>query len=373
MPSTNATEECQPSYYQHQVKNYSSSTTTVHRTASIGSSQSISRTSALTQAAQVPLNTSTRVTDFRGPVTPPKSRQRPGLHGRSNSISGVREGVGNLNRWSQSTASSRGSTEHKRSSSNSRRMSFENPGTFNLGVPRQTASKLQNPRPAVGESPPQTSPRKPSVPPTTSFTSLPAIITLPASQPNDLSSPLTTTSAPSTAGVPSTAVPNFIDQACVDPIPRNPTTKLPIRDGTPIELLQSSGVSTEKAQSNYSLTKHQRQKIETSTEHGRSKYRSQVNKGSSGVISSEKSRSRPLKQPSQKAMLSKALQKANTAVLLDNAQNFEAAMQAYAEACGLLEQVMTRSSGDEDKRKLEAIVSDFQQTYELMLTQVRFL
>ena len=56
-------------------------------------------------------------------------------------------------------------------------------------------------------------------------------------------------------------------------------------------------------------------------------------------------------------MLSKALQKANTAVLLDNAQNFEGAIQAYAEACTLLQQVMQKSSGDDDKRKLEAIVS----------------
>lgn len=55
-------------------------------------------------------------------------------------------------------------------------------------------------------------------------------------------------------------------------------------------------------------------------------------------------------------MLSKALQKANTAVLLDNAQNFEGAMQAYSEACALLQLVMQRSSGDDDRRKLEAIV-----------------
>ena len=63
------------------------------------------------------------------------------------------------------------------------------------------------------------------------------------------------------------------------------------------------------------------------------------------------------KQPSQKAMLSKALQKANTAVLLDNAQNFEGATQAYSEACALLQHVMLRNSGDDDRRKLEAIVS----------------
>jgi hypothetical protein len=85
---------------------------------------------------------------------------------------------------------------------------------------------------------------------------------------------------------------------------------------------------------------------------GHSRNRSQIAKGSSGTGSSHRSS----KQPSQKAMLSKALQKANTAVLLDNAQNFEGAMQAYSEACTLLQQVMLRSSGDDDRRKLEAIV-----------------
>jgi len=57
----------------------------------------------------------------------------------------------------------------------------------------------------------------------------------------------------------------------------------------------------------------------------------------------------------KKAMLSKALQKANTAVLLDNAQNFEGALDAYTDACRLLQQVMDRSSGPDDKRKLDSI------------------
>lgn len=59
----------------------------------------------------------------------------------------------------------------------------------------------------------------------------------------------------------------------------------------------------------------------------------------------------------QKAMLSKALQKANTAVLLDNAANFEGAMEAYTEACQLLQLVMLRSNGgDEERLKLQEIV-----------------
>jgi hypothetical protein len=57
----------------------------------------------------------------------------------------------------------------------------------------------------------------------------------------------------------------------------------------------------------------------------------------------------------KKAMLSKALQKANTAVLLDNAQNYEGALEAYSDACRLLQQVMDRSSGVDDKRKLDSI------------------
>ncbi|KAI1398313.1 hypothetical protein F4819DRAFT_498846 [Hypoxylon fuscum] len=54
-------------------------------------------------------------------------------------------------------------------------------------------------------------------------------------------------------------------------------------------------------------------------------------------------------------MLSKALAKANAAVQLDNAQNYGAARDSYLEACDLLQQVLSRTSGEEDRRKLEAI------------------
>jgi hypothetical protein len=91
---------------------------------------------------------------------------------------------------------------------------------------------------------------------------------------------------------------------------------------------------------------------ETQEQRSRGHVRSRSGKGS---IDSTKSRS--TKPPSQKAMLSRALQQANTAVQLDNAQDFEGARQAYIEACGLLQQVLQRTSADEDKRKLEAIVS----------------
>ena len=76
----------------------------------------------------------------------------------------------------------------------------------------------------------------------------------------------------------------------------------------------------------------------------------------SGKGSGDSAKSRPSK-PSQKAMLSRALQKANAAVKLDNLQDIAGARNAYGEACELLQQVLQRTSAQEDKRKLEAIVS----------------
>lgn len=57
----------------------------------------------------------------------------------------------------------------------------------------------------------------------------------------------------------------------------------------------------------------------------------------------------------KKAMLAKALEKANTAVVLDNRQNFLGALDAYTDACMLLQQVMDRSVNPADQIKLEAI------------------
>ncbi|KLJ11152.1 hypothetical protein EMPG_13556 [Blastomyces silverae] len=64
---------------------------------------------------------------------------------------------------------------------------------------------------------------------------------------------------------------------------------------------------------------------------------------------------REIRGPSQKTMLSKALQKANAAVLLDNATNYEGAIDAYNDACQLLQHVMHHSGGHEEKQKLEEI------------------
>lgn len=62
---------------------------------------------------------------------------------------------------------------------------------------------------------------------------------------------------------------------------------------------------------------------------------------------------------SQRAMLSSALQKANTAVLLDNAGNIEGAMEAYTGACTLLQQAMSRAELEGDRAQLQSIVRIF--------------
>jgi hypothetical protein len=81
------------------------------------------------------------------------------------------------------------------------------------------------------------------------------------------------------------------------------------------------------------------------------------------ATSPPKARERPVKPPSQKAILSQALQNANTAVQLDSAQNFEGARRAYSEACDLLQQVLLRTTGEDEKGKLEAIVSGSSESY----------
>ncbi|KAH9869574.1 hypothetical protein IAQ61_006781 [Plenodomus lingam] len=96
-------------------------------------------------------------------------------------------------------------------------------------------------------------------------------------------------------------------------------------------------------------------------DHARSKSRDHFRNESSNSAKLEENyqgtppRTRERREKDKKTMLSRALQKANTAVLLDNAQNFEGAMEAYEDACKLLQQVMIRSSQEEDRRKLDAI------------------
>ncbi len=271
----------------------------------------------------------------------PELQRRP--RSRSGSLGGVRDGVATLNRWSKSTASSRESS-HQRSTSLSRRMS----GAFDLGA-ESSPKKLQKARPSTATSNfscPQTIRSDHSV---NATPILPPILSLQTSV--NSNSPLT--GSPSTAGLLSAAY-RSTTQSEEYSSTGNLTVQTRDVSQTPSRSRSRSvsldpGSATGPAPNG---TQSKPPNKEGRRSRGLSRSRSQA-----GKSSEETGSSRAPKQHSQKAMLSKALEKANTAVLLDNAQNYEGAMQAYSEACALLQQVMLRSSGDEDKRKLEAIVS----------------
>jgi hypothetical protein len=296
-----------------------------------------------------------RSSSFNAPRNRSRERAPPSQNAPYSTVTQTESQGGNLNRWSKSTEGSTASTTHKRSNSFSRRMSLSAGGNTFLDSPPR---KLQKSRPPTANSSPSQIKitRPPGIDP--ALITLPPINTLPNLQTSlSSSSPSIgpTTPSPSTAQILSAAA------RSVDYFSRYEDSSLGSKD-----LSYQRGPSTSRS-TNFGPSPIGRQPAvdgkgltqqdgedERAKSRGHSRNRSQAGKSSTGTNNSSK---RSSKQPSQKAMLSKALQKANTAVLLDNAQNFEGAMQAYSEACSLLQQVMLRSSGDDDRRKLEAIVS----------------
>lgn len=59
----------------------------------------------------------------------------------------------------------------------------------------------------------------------------------------------------------------------------------------------------------------------------------------------------------QRAMLSLAVKRANAAVLLDQHNNVEGAMEAYVDVCNLLQQAIARRALESDRNQLQSIVS----------------
>jgi hypothetical protein len=108
-----------------------------------------------------------------------------------------------------------------------------------------------------------------------------------------------------------------------------------------------------------------RERSNSRDQHSRLRSESNASTGLDENYQGTPPRTRERRERDKKTMLSRALQKANTAVLLDNAQNFEGAIEAYGDACKLLQQVMIRSSGEEDRRKLDSIVSKSWSTWEI--------
>lgn len=371
----------------------SSSIITVQRAASL-SPRSSTRPNASTLRSQSPNESRLAPTNLSVRTLSPDARRRSSaICSRPDSGHGVREGIGNLNRWSQSTASSKSSASHNRRGSFSKRIS----GTFSsfggFASPQMSPNVLTKPRPVIkegasdipgpsGQSSPVHSPPKlpflvttlaPSYGAGVSHTPSTAATITPTN--TDLLSTSTSTSGePDYFGEKWTVVPTSkhrpgkTQSIAVSSFATKPFSQTYVAQSSSSESswrpIPVDSVSSLYSSTRSSLRPNNSERYHFS-HHRPSRNRGDPHKTSAGTegessassVQSSRARIPRRKTPSQKAMLSKALQKANHAVLLDNAQNFEGAMDAYADACILLQQVMSRSSTDEDRRKLEAVVS----------------
>ncbi|KAL9125468.1 MAG: hypothetical protein Q9217_005333 [Psora testacea] len=320
----------------------------------------------------------------------PEKRGRSGVYyPRPDSRHGINDGIANLNRWSQSTASShRSSATRRRNNSFSKRQSGSIGSFTGLGSPQEPSPNARSNRrpsspPVLSSSRSTTVSSFPENPPPV----LPPIVTLSSlSQAVDTADSPSTISAhtPATAELLSPSTNNTSEQdyfgdrwsarSPTKPAPRGKRTSLgrPSSRASPASPQSSdrplSSWSAKPPESVYSprtapCAKHvdRRQGAH---------YRNRANSAkSTGTTEGESSasdnrdlpgRAQRRRAPSQKALLSKALAKANHAVVLDGRQNVEGAILAYSDACNLLRQVMVRSSGQDDRRKLEAVRNTYQ-------------
>ncbi|KAL2257392.1 hypothetical protein VTK26DRAFT_238 [Humicola hyalothermophila] len=270
-------------------------------------------------------------------------------HSRSSSAGGLSDTLRNLNRWSASTTSSRASNIAgftRRVSAEFLGAAFTSPGR-KLHRGRLSTSG-GSPRPVAHTTAQDESPRPPtaSIPP---LRSLPRISTGPSLEDevfeSDVLGHFSPIEAPGHAQQPGQDTGARWDVELRGWEKKPGSTTQPHNSGEPPP---PTDMITPEPTMSYTQNGH-------ASSHSRG--RSTGTKASGDTTASLRSRERDRsnKTPSQKAMLSKALQKANTAVQLDNAQNFEGARRAYAEACAVLQQVLLRTSGEEDRRKLEAI------------------
>ena len=309
-------------------------------------------------------------------------RRSSALYSRPDSANGFREG--NLNRWSQSTTSSKNSA-HNRRNSFSKRLSgsFGSFGGFAGGqTPSPNTNFATRGRPSPQKSPPALAKMSPppNPPPT-----LPPIVTL-----SSLSQAVDVADSPSTVAT--------VTSATADPLSpvshtstqrdyfgegwssRSPSKQMAgmkrlaslhsprANKPPPITIDDSTSTGSHgPPESVYSprtisQLKHASRRV---SQNGHLRRRGETSKGNApaeGESSASDNRARSdraqkRRAPSQKAMLSKALQKAHHAVTLDQHFNYEGAMYAYQDACTLLQKVMIRSSGIEDREKLDAVVS----------------
>ena len=304
--------------------------------------------------------------------SPDSRRKHYGGHSRPTSISGITEGIGNLNRWSQSTVSSKSSTTaQNRRNSFARRLSgsFNSLGGFSMSQsPPPNRGVLQKPKSSPGESPQRAPSGSALVHPPGRLLPVMAIPSL--SQAVDLADTPATdnTTTPATADLLTPATHHDAESDYFGDKWSHKGKPNQIKGMSSSHNMSGSASSSPSRGDNARYAHpHAHEESETmgELEAAQIQHRIAAGPGNTGAeagsllasVANQRESRRKRKPPSQKAMLSKALQKANHAVLLDNAQNFEGAMDAYGDACDLLQQVMLRSSGQEDRKKLEAIVS----------------
>ncbi|KAK3671753.1 hypothetical protein LTR78_008298 [Recurvomyces mirabilis] len=371
----------------------SSSVVTIKRTGSLSSSSTGARNSTapmLPQTTGEPSLIALRVGREQISQQDPKRRQSlavdPGSHAES-------EGMNNLNRWSQSTNSSAasGGQRRNRASSGAALQSIAgaqfSPRSNRTTIdhsPRASPNRRQlssRQRQLSPDGSPEALRRRTSRPDLPkSLTALPPLHAIPAlvDHSNDTASPSTISTVQTT---PSTQSSYMQDYFVGDGIsPRNK-----MKDKRPVMIRNHTAPLSAAAQLRAPAPTPAQQdeplvRPRTNEDEGHDRYESRAerherherreqNDRPSDGSSRRRSRTREIREKEKKAMLSKALQKANTAVLLDNAQNFVGALEAYTDACRLLQQVMERSSGADDKRKLE----DIRTTYSTRIEELEQL
>jgi hypothetical protein len=365
----------------------SSSVVTVKKAASI-SSRSGSRTPHSATRPRSPDELGPQLTALLESSFDPSAKgRRSSSWSRPGSSAGIREGVGNLNRWSQSTTSSasgqEGSLGRKRKSSTSKHMSIGplpvlGSDTFERPQPAQPADIRPSSRRSPGEKlHRRDAPALPALDPDLRLTPV-GDLRASSSNSNPLETPSTGSVTPLTAELltPSTAPTDYFGEQWSSrqrapsngprPAPRSGKTtespkvprSLQKSPQTPIDLATKPmpalpSESSQDAEASFRIWKagHARNQGEDGT--------GSVDTDAGSSMSSTASERYPQQRrsPAQKTLLSQALSRANSAVLLDNAQDFRGAIEAYQDACQLLHQVMLRSSGNEDRSKLQAIVS----------------
>jgi hypothetical protein len=404
------------------------------RNTSVSSSSVVTVTRAPSPTRNAPSHADLAPTPLPQRASPPPHdrRRSSAAHGAADGIGLFREGTANINRWSQSTTSSRSSQPREKPAGPLSALT----NTLHGAAPRPASPSRRNQSPAPASSafaasPRRVRPRSPVHEPPSMVAAAPRIPSLPpillsatVYDPNTPTS-ASTTNSPSTSDLFTPSALAF-DQPrdyfnsrpqLPPPISQRPASRskadrvlgksplgspaiIGVQEGdarhdttagatrAPGSRRPSVPATRESVQKPPQSAGHRQA---PSRDHSRNPSRDYHRSGSrdhSRSTSKDHSRSesntsarvddyqgtpprnRERREKDKKTMLSRALQKANTAVLLDNAQNFEGAMEAYEDACKLLQQVMIRSSQEEDRRKLDAIVSAWKPGHEppLVLT-----